>query len=338
MKGKEEPQPSEKVMSRLLTESPKEIRSVSGGANNRVWQVKTLQGKYLLKQYFRSPEDSRDRFASEKAFYTHAQNKVKGKVPQVQAWDPEGEAGLFFWVEGRTLTEPEVTGARVQEALEFFAALNRLPLPTLSDLPSAAEAAWTVYEHLNLVSRRIDRLEQISGTDSEAQEARHLVQEKVIPAWERILKITNREWPEKGRGTHRATACVSPSDFGFHNSILGGDGRLRFFDFEYAGWDDPATMAADFFCQPRIPAPASEFPGVVALLAELFPHDAEVADRATSLWPVYRMKWICIMLNEFLPAGKTRRGFSMGEEAQVELRRQRLQAVRGSLEKLNSTQ
>ena len=338
MKGKEEPQPSEQVLDRLLTESPKEIRSVSGGANNRVWEVKTLQGKYLLKQYFRSPEDSRDRFASEKAFYTHAQSKVPGKIPQVQGWDPEGEAGLFVWVEGRKLTEPEVTGARVQEALEFFTALNRLPLPNLSDLPSAAEAAWTVCEHLDLVNCRIGRLQQISGKDSEAEEARHLVREKVMPAWERIFKTANREWPEKGRGTHRATACVSPSDFGFHNSLLGGDDRLRFFDFEYAGWDDPAKMAADFFCQPRIPAPASEFPRVAARLAELFPQDAEVAERATSLWPVYRMKWICIMLNEFLPAGKTRRGFSLGEEAQAALRRQRLEAVRGSLEKLNSIQ
>ena len=338
MKGREEIQPFEKVMSRLLTESPKEIRSVSGGANNRVWEVKTLQGEYLLKQYFRSPEDSRDRFASEKAFYTHAQNKVPGKVPQVKAWDPEGEAGLFFWVEGRKLKEQEVTGARVQEALEFFAALNRLPLPTVAGLPPAAEAAWTVCEHMDLVNRRIARLQQICGEDSDAKEARYLVREKVIPAWERIHKKANQEWPEKGRGSHRATACVSPSDFGFHNSLLGEDGRLRFFDFEYAGWDDPAKMAADFFCQPRIPAPASEFPRVAAHLAELFPQDAEVVERAISLWPVYRMKWICIMLNEFLPAGKTRRGFSLGEEAQAGLRRQRLEAVRGSLEKLNSIQ
>ena len=193
-------------------------------------------------------------------------------------------------------------------------------------------------EHLDLVSRRIDRLQQISGEDSEAEEARHLVREKVMPAWERIFKTASREWPEKGRGTHRATACVSPSDFGFHNSLLGEDGRLRFFDFEYAGWDDPAKMAADFFCQPRIPAPDSEFPRIGARLAELFPQDAEVAERARSLWPVYRMKWICIMLNEFLPAGKTRRGFSLGEEAQVALRRQRLEAVRSSLEKVNSIQ
>ena len=102
MKGKEELQPSEQVLARLLPETPKEIRSVSGGANNRVWEVKTLQGKYLLKQYFRSPEDSRDRFASEKAFYTHAQNKAPGKVPQVQAWDPEG--GTLF-LGGRPKTD-----------------------------------------------------------------------------------------------------------------------------------------------------------------------------------------------------------------------------------------
>jgi len=338
MKGKEEQKPSEQVLSRLLTESPKEIRSVSGGANNRVWEVKTGQAKYLLKEYFRSPKDSRDRFASEKAFYTYAQSKVPGEVPQVQTWDPEGEAGLFYWVEGRKLTEPEVTGARVQEALEFFSALNRPPLPKLSDFPSAAEAAWTVCEHLDLVSRRIDRLQKISGEDSEAEEARHLVKEEVLPALSCFFYGAHREWPEKGRGTHRATACVSPSDFGFHNSLLGEDGRLRFFDFEYAGWDDPAKMAADFFCQPRIPVPASEFSRVAALLAELFPQDAEVAERASSLWPVYRMKWICIMLNEFLPAGITRRGFSLGEEAQAELRRKRITAVRGSLEKLNSIQ
>ena len=44
------------------------------------------------------------------------------------------------------------------------------------------------------------------------------------------------------------------------------------------------------------------------------------------------------MMNKFLPAGKTRRRFLLGEEAYVELHRQRLEAVRGSLEKVNLTQ
>ena len=40
---------------------------------------------------------------------------------------------------------------------------------------------------------------------------------------------------------------ISPSDFGLHNAKLGEDGKLAFFDFEYAGWDDPAKTIADFF-------------------------------------------------------------------------------------------
>jgi tyrosyl-tRNA synthetase len=31
----------------------------------------------------------------------------------------------------------------------------------------------------------------------------------------------------------------------------------RFLDFEYAGWDGPAKLVCDFFCQPALPAPAS---------------------------------------------------------------------------------
>ena len=32
--------------------------------------------------------------------------------------------------------------------------------------------------------------------------------------------------------------CISPSDFGFHNSIIDREGNINFVDFEYSGWDD----------------------------------------------------------------------------------------------------
>ena len=50
-------------------------------------------------------------------------------------------------------------------------------------------------------------------------------------------------------------SVLSPSDFGFHNALLGPDGKLCFIDFEYAGWDDPAKLICDFFCQPQTPVP-----------------------------------------------------------------------------------
>ena len=36
----------------------------------------------------------------------------------------------------------------------------------------------------------------------------------------------------------------------------------------------------------------------------------DLAARVTLLLPVYRTKWCCIMLNDFLPAGNQRRAFS----------------------------
>ena len=44
----------------------------------------------------------------------------------------------------------------------------------------------------------------------------------------------------------------------------------------------------------------------------LSPEDAALADRARALLPAYRIKWCCIMLNDFLPLGGARRGFAEG--------------------------
>ena len=48
--------------------------------------------------------------------------------------------------------------------------------------------------------------------------------------------------------------CLSPSDFGFHNALAQGE-TVRFIDFEYAGWDDPAKTVCDFFHHPGVPVP-----------------------------------------------------------------------------------
>jgi len=34
--------------------------------------------------------------------------------------------------------------------------------------------------------------------------------------------------------------------------------------------------------------------------------------RARLLFPVFRIKWCCILMNEFLPSGAARRGFARG--------------------------
>jgi hypothetical protein len=126
-----------------------------------------------------------------------------------------------------------------------------------------------------------------------------------------------------------AARCLSPSDFGFHNALLTADG-LKFFDFEYAGWDDPAKLCCDFFCQPQLPVALTHW--------ELFVNGLAVAlgakdlpARARLLVPAYQIKWCCIMLNEFLRGEQSRREFALGGGAAEERKRIQLDKAQAAL-------
>ena len=104
--------------------------------------------------------------------------------------------------------------------------------------------------------------------------------------------------------------CLSPSDFGFHNALLRESGETCFLDFEYAGWDDPAKMIGDFFSHPGVPVPDEHFDWFAAVAFEPFVERERLIERTRCLQPVSRIRWCCIILNEFLPEAAGRRRFA----------------------------
>jgi len=85
--------------------------------------------------------------------------------------------------------------------------------------------------------------------------------------------------------------CVSPSDFGFHNAIRTPQGT-KFFDFEFAGWDDPVKAVADFDLQPRVPLSLR-----TRALSKALPQWSNgLAERYDVLFPILKLKWACIIL------------------------------------------
>ena len=85
---------------------------------------------------------------------------------------------------------------------------------------------------------------------------------------------------------------------------------LYFIDFEYAGWDDPAKMICDFFCQPAVPAPQTWHRHFAHSVVAGFAGREELLQRVQILLPLYRIKWCCIVLNGLLPEGHARRLFA----------------------------
>ncbi len=301
------------------------LEPIAGGANNRVFRLESESGAYLLKSYFRHPDDPRDRLAAEFAFARFAWASGVRCIPQPLACDPQEGLGLFEFVFGKSLRGTIVGEAAVNQAIDFFRVLNRAKdHPDAAALPRASESCLSLDDHLGTVTRRVERLQSIPAASALDRTAAALVENELVPLWRQVQGKARMMAAALGLRIDRpidpADRCLSPSDFGFHNAILANDGRIRFIDFEYAGWDDPAKLVCDFFSQPAVPAPAPAFDRFAHAVAAEMPSPPLHVARATLLLPVYRVKWVCIMLNEFLPVGGSRRAFS-GTAAEQETRK-----------------
>jgi hypothetical protein len=294
------------------------LRALPGGANNRVFRVERDGCPVLLKAYFQDPEDRRDRLGAEYAFCAFAWESGLRRLPQPMARDPEHRLGLYEFIEGRKLLPDEVDQEMIGQALTFLTEVNhQRHVPAAQALPVASEAYFTLAGHLECIERRLQVLGGISSLSETDREAAAFVRDELVPAWRGVRARVELRARALGIDPDaelpRADWCLSPSDFGFHNAIRTDGGRLRFIDFEYAGWDDLAKTVADFFCQVAVPIPEGFLAEVVETLAPGLSEPRRFRARVGLLLPVYRVKWACIVLNEFVRVGGSRRRFAGAE-------------------------
>ncbi|HXA46712.1 MAG TPA: phosphotransferase, partial [Burkholderiaceae bacterium] len=256
-------------------------------------------GQWILKHYFHHPNDQRDRLGTEFDFLQFFNPSCMTNLPRAIGMDRDLGCALYSMLPG---TRPQtIDKAHISQAAAFMIELqNYRNVDGADKLPLAAEGCLSWQAHLDILTRRIDRLRQIEP-DPEINAVAHVfIRDTLIPGCQRLLqKLSNTMSPEyRDAEIKQESRILSPSDFGFHNT-LAHEHRLAFVDFEYAGWDDPAKLICDFTCQPEVPISseqATQFSD--ALLAGLA-DDGTIAQRVTQLLPLHRLKWCCILLNEF---------------------------------------
>ena len=314
-----EPGLSSEVASKLrslLTEtgySPEySLSEISRGGNNAVFKLTTGETNLLFKLYFRHSSDKRDRLRQEFSFLEFCnQNKIAA-VPQAIFKSEVDGFGVYEFIEGRKLAPGEITPQFIDEALEFVSALNAVRHSSNTHLLSnASDSCFSLQQNIQAVQRRLGLFTD-NHIDIEPS-AGDLIENELLPAWDALVLET-----EELAGTYAIQLdkelapeerSISPSDFGFHNAILEANGKLRFIDFEYAGWDDPAKLTADFFGNAGLAVSDNHLPHFASYMQNLFPNDRELRKRIALLLPIHHIKWCLIILNEFNPLGKLRAQF-----------------------------
>ena len=279
--------------------APLRIDPLAGGRNNRVWRVDCGSESFLLKNYFWSESDPRDRLGQEGAFLDFLQSIGSRKAPAPLAKNPSTRFALLEFIPGSP--PQDIAESDILDAAEFFAEMNA-QRAFGKNLPPVSEACFSIQAHLETTAARIDRLQQIQSTSEEHEQAVLFIRGTLLPLWHELRKRME-DIPDSTRREilPPSERCLSPSDFGFHNALRQSDGTLRYVDFEYAGWDDVARTLIEFTNQPDRLLPENLAGLFLEKTTLLFPNPDALHQRLALLTPLYQIKWACICLNAFFP-------------------------------------
>jgi hypothetical protein len=310
------------ITSQILGLSPEQcslirMDRVLGGGNNQAFKVRHHSQSYFLKLYLQNPGDPRQRGPTEYQWLNVLSGLGVARLPRTFGFIQETDfaVGLYEFIDGHPVRTGEVAEDLVRQAMSFLKEVNGVRNTVQAQtLPWASEACFSYQEHWQTIERRVVGLKNIeTGLGPVFEQARCFVDEKLMPAWTELSKNKpadfNRVLPLDFR-------MLSPSDFGFHNALRTDSLGLRFIDFEYAGWDDPAKLICDFFNQVAVPVPMNFYPEVLRSVEDIA--GVSLAERAEKLMPMYTVKWCCILLNHFLPLGARRKKFALQNQPEWE--------------------
>ncbi len=312
---------------------PFTLSRLSGGTNNQVFKVMGEGDPLLLKYYFHGSHDERNRLKVEFSFCRYAWDNGIRLVPQPLAKDDAAHIGLYGFIEGAPIVENKILEKDMRQVQDFIIELNKHRRDSRAqELIESSEPCYSIRDHLQCVAWRMEMLKGIDAELAVDQEAKNWINTELGPLWEMVREGVLRQVSaiklDVDVSVDEQDRCLSQSDIGFHNVLRTPSGDLKFVDFEYAGWDDPAKMVCVFFSAPKVPVSLDYFEPFIKSIASILVYPDEFLKRSRILLPVHFVRWYCILLNIFSKSGTTRRSFALESQSIEQQKIERLNEVK----------
>lgn len=313
------------------------IEPIHQGGNNQIFHIKDVNQDFILKKYFQHPEDKRNRLEAEYSFLEFAYKQTPQYVPKPFSKDDSKFVALYEFIDGVKITSPEdIKNHHIEACVQFISDLNQPSKFDNTKINNASEACFSINDHLNAIDNRINELIVMSGNHEELKEVMNQIHDKWVNIKDRALKDCAMLQISTEKTIPLDKRVISPSDFGFHNALIQNNGAIKFIDFEYAGWDDPAKLTGDFFGQVAIPI-NPQYQNFFLNSCFKEPSFTQLeTKRIRLLIDSYKIKWCCIVLNIFISKNLSRRLFSSPTLDIPHLQSLQLNKAAKILESLNS--
>lgn len=265
------------------------------GKNSICWKVYNKNQVFCLKFYKENLSFKRDRFDTEKNFLELLNLEKFKNVPKLICDNRNENWSLLEWLNGEKIQKPNKR--YWEKYLNFIISLQELKYSKyVNKIQDASEACFEIKDHYKLILFRFNKIVKLTSKEKKFLIINNWL-EQVIMERLNFLKI---QIENKGLNLSisRNKKIISPSDVGFHN-IIRFKKELYFFDFEYAGWDDPYKLFVDLVIQPENILNQKKAIYVIDNIAESFKIKINKSLLLIYL-ELYRIKWILIILNKIV--------------------------------------
>ena len=268
-----------------------EAKIIDSGRNSSSWKLLNKNKNYFLKIYM--TKDERDSAGKEISFLNLLVDAKFTNVPKPILYSVEDKWSLLSWIEGEEIHNPNLDDWI--KLIDFISDIQRIKSSNLiSKIGNASEACFNIEEHSVLIHSRVVRILKIMQLQKINVEIINWIIKYLLEPLDVFIKSLEHKHL-KGITNKK---IISQSDVGFHN-ILKKNNKLFFFDFEYAGWDDPYKLYSDLVIQPENILNYKEAVFIITKLSKLVDtyFDEKIFRKYIFL---YSIKWSIIIMNQFL--------------------------------------
>jgi len=250
---------------------------VSGGTQNRLFQLRTREGPPLLVKLY--AVDRWPRLETEYTVLSALNRRRMARVPQALCRGDELSYAVYSFEPGATPSASELTETNVETVAAFMAELHSFgPDDIAAQLMPAVDAIVFPAAYRRMIDGRLRAADQrLTGLHAEVN---------------RLLdQLLDRAGPPVPRTSWRLTS----GDFGPQNMLFTIDGALTVVDFEAAGWDDQAHAVMGFVAHPTTEDLAPELSArFLAAYARLTALSAAERARYERVGRVLDIEWVAV--------------------------------------------
>lgn len=266
--------------------------------NNKIYKFSIEETKYIIK-YYGFFNDSLERLNRESNFLNYCYKKKIFLVPKLFHIDKKEKFTIMSYICGKTFKSPcSINKELLNQAINFILKLNQDP--PISFI-RAKDSCNNTEEYLSSVKKKIKILSSKNIVKEESKLYVEIIK-KIIEDFKKIRKKFESKKPKFKNinfTLQRKDLCISPSDFGFQNTLINKN-IVYFIDFEYAGLDDPVKCLLDFFLNPNHKnLDLKDFYFFLSKMKFFVRDQVMDENRIIILYEILRIKWCCILLNIF---------------------------------------